>query len=130
MLRTLCTKSYMTQGKDGYDMLMNKPMIVDEENGLLISTMMRNYFRKLCVVSAFSEHLNLKKDVVSAWKQFAKDKHNINAGNNNQQVESASEHQTSVKNLLGLSNKYLDRAHHVPVLNITEQGRIKMVQNK
>jgi transcriptional regulator with GAF, ATPase, and Fis domain len=119
----------MTQGKDGYDMLVNKPMIVDEENGLLISTMMRNYFRKLCVVSALSEHLNLKKDVVSTWKQFAKEKHHEQA-ENQQKAAELSENQTSIKDLLGLSNKYLDRAHHCPVINITEQGRIKMVQNK
>lgn len=120
----------MTQGKDGYDMLMNKPMIVDEENGLLISTMMRNYFRKLCVVNALSEHLNLKKDVVSTWKQFAKDKHHEHEQQKAAAAAPSSENQTSIKELLGLSNKYLDRAHHCPIINVTEQGRIKMVQNK
>jgi hypothetical protein len=75
------------------------------------------------------EHFNLKKDVVSTWKQFAKEKHHEQA-ENQQKAAELSENQTSIKDLLGLSNKYLDRAHHCPVINITEQGRIKMVQNK
>eukprot|EP01103_Thecamoeba_quadrilineata_P018956 TRINITY_DN7495_c0_g1_i1.p1 TRINITY_DN7495_c0_g1~~TRINITY_DN7495_c0_g1_i1.p1 ORF type:complete len:555 (+),score=54.16 TRINITY_DN7495_c0_g1_i1:24-1667(+) len=122
---TLCTKSYLTQGKDGYDVFLHKPMIVDEENGLLISTMMRNYFRKLCVANIFSEHLHLTKDVVSTWKHFTLEKKLQHNGEHTATPES--ENQT--RELLGLSNKYLDRAHHCPVINITNQGRIKMVPN-
>ncbi|KAH7376870.1 flagellar associated protein [Plectosphaerella cucumerina] len=53
---TLATRGYMARGKDGFDSLLVEPEggtaeeIVDEENGILISTMLRQYFMGLRTV--------------------------------------------------------------------------------
>ncbi|KAI1290600.1 Metallo-dependent phosphatase-like protein [Xylaria venustula] len=53
---TLVTRGYMARGKDGYDSLLIEPEggiaeeIVSEENGILISMMLRQYFMSLKVV--------------------------------------------------------------------------------
>lgn len=53
---TLATRGYMARGKDGYDSLLIKSEggdaeeIVSEENGILISMIMRQYFMSLKVV--------------------------------------------------------------------------------
>ncbi|KAK5634360.1 hypothetical protein RRF57_010074 [Xylaria bambusicola] len=52
----LVTRGYMARGKDGYDSLLVQPEggvaeeIVSEENGILISMMLRQYFMSLKVV--------------------------------------------------------------------------------
>jgi len=59
---TLATRGYMARGKDGYDSLLTKSEggttdeVIFEENGMLISTIIRQYF------------LSLK--VLRKWKQF------------------------------------------------------------
>ncbi|KAI0018699.1 Metallo-dependent phosphatase [Xylariomycetidae sp. FL0641] len=53
---TLVTRGYMARGKDGYDSLLIQPEggeaeeIVSEENGILISMMLRQYFMSLKVM--------------------------------------------------------------------------------
>jgi len=53
---TLCTREYMIRGKDGFTSLLIEEhggvakSIVDEENGLLISTILRQYFLSLRVM--------------------------------------------------------------------------------
>lgn len=55
-LYKLATRGYMGRGKDGYDSLLVEPEggnckeIVNEESGVLISTIMRQYFLSLKVV--------------------------------------------------------------------------------
>lgn len=62
---TLATRGYMARGKDGFDSLLVRSEggeaedIVDEENGILISTMLRQYFMGLRTVGQWrnlSEH--------------------------------------------------------------------------
>lgn len=47
---TLATKPYLTEGKDGYDSLAGHPWVVDQEHGVMITTLIRNYFKKLGVI--------------------------------------------------------------------------------
>ncbi|CAH8581464.1 unnamed protein product [Dicrocoelium dendriticum] len=49
----LCVKTYMASGKDGYDMLKECPVLVDEENGPIFSTLVQNYFRTILVLKGF-----------------------------------------------------------------------------
>eukprot|EP01120_Amphizonella_sp_Union-15-10_P013848 TRINITY_DN6532_c0_g1_i1.p1 TRINITY_DN6532_c0_g1~~TRINITY_DN6532_c0_g1_i1.p1 ORF type:complete len:504 (-),score=98.41 TRINITY_DN6532_c0_g1_i1:161-1672(-) len=62
----LATKSYMAEGKDGYDVLKDKHYIVDLENAQLLSVIVRKYFLKLDVVTKLSR--TALKDAVSAFK--------------------------------------------------------------
>jgi 5'-nucleotidase len=75
---TLVTRGYMGRGKDGYTSLLVEPEggkcpeIVSEENGVLISTILRQYFMSLKVLGkwkmlgpAFSKH----------WDSVQKDLH-------------------------------------------------------
>lgn len=68
---TLVTRGYMGRGKDGYTSLLVEPEggkcpeVVSEENGVLISTILRQYFMSLKVLGkwklsgpAFSKHWN------------------------------------------------------------------------
>ncbi|TGZ63278.1 hypothetical protein CRM22_006999 [Opisthorchis felineus] len=49
----LATTPFMANGKDGYDMLMNKRRILDEEAGIPLSTAVINYFRTINVLNGF-----------------------------------------------------------------------------
>ncbi|KAF2674392.1 5'-nucleotidase [Microthyrium microscopicum] len=68
----LTTRDYMARGKDGFESLMVPPedQIVNEENGVLISTILRQYFMSL--------------KVLGRWKMFSTEhlKHwdNVNQG--------------------------------------------------
>ncbi|KAE9970545.1 hypothetical protein EG327_010241 [Venturia inaequalis] len=75
---TLVTRGYMGRGKDGYTSLLVEPEggkcpeVVSEENGVLISTILRQYFMSLKVLGkwklsgpAFSKH----------WKSVQQDLH-------------------------------------------------------
>lgn len=57
---TAATKSYLAAGNDGYDALIGCEILVDEENGLLLSCLVRKYFIEMKVV----EILNHKKTIV------------------------------------------------------------------
>lgn len=46
----LVTKSYMMAGKDGYDVLKDCKVLVDEEDGPLLTTIIQNHFDSLKVV--------------------------------------------------------------------------------
>ncbi|KAK0723540.1 Metallo-dependent phosphatase-like protein [Lasiosphaeria miniovina] len=56
----LATRGYMARGKDGYDSLLVQPEggvceeVVSEENGMLISAMLRQYFMSLRVMDRWS----------------------------------------------------------------------------
>ncbi len=56
-LYVLATRGYMGRGKDGYRSLLVQPEggeceeIVSEENGMLISAMLRQYFMSLTVLA-------------------------------------------------------------------------------
>lgn len=53
---TCCTREYMIRGKDGFTSLLSREnggeaeCVVDEENGVLISTLLRQYFMSLRVL--------------------------------------------------------------------------------
>lgn len=59
-LYTVVTRGYMARGKDGYTDLLSRPEggeceeVVSEESGMLISTMLRQYFMALKVVRRWS----------------------------------------------------------------------------
>ena len=58
---TLCTREYMVRGKDGFTSLLIEEhggvakSIIDEENGLLISTILRQYFLSLKVMGRWGK---------------------------------------------------------------------------
>lgn len=47
------TKAYLAKGKDGYTMLPHGTELVDEENGPVLPTTLRNHFRVLAGVNGF-----------------------------------------------------------------------------
>jgi hypothetical protein len=51
---SLATRQYMASGKDGYTALTESEYIIDEENGVLISTILRQYFLSLKVMGKWS----------------------------------------------------------------------------
>jgi 5'-nucleotidase len=53
---TVATKAYMNTGKDGFTMFMDKPYVIDEENGQMLSTVLRNHLRELQVIAAFKDN--------------------------------------------------------------------------
>ena len=62
---TLATRGYMARGKDGFDSLLAKSEggeaeeLVSEENGMLISTMLRQYFLSLKIVGRWRRWASL-----------------------------------------------------------------------
>ncbi|OON14249.1 5'-nucleotidase protein, partial [Opisthorchis viverrini] len=51
----LCVKHYMANGRDGYDMLRECPVLVDDEDGPILSTLIQNYFRTIQVLKGFEK---------------------------------------------------------------------------
>jgi 5'-nucleotidase len=52
---TCAAKLYMVEGHDGYETLVEcRPLIIDEENGQMLSTVLLNYFRELNIVRAIT----------------------------------------------------------------------------
>ncbi|ORZ07202.1 Metallo-dependent phosphatase-like protein [Absidia repens] len=57
------TRQYMALGYDGYDVLKEHAgYVVDEENGVFISTIFRKFFLGLKYINAFREHYHPKQD--------------------------------------------------------------------
>lgn len=62
---TIATRGYMARGKDGYDSLLTQSEggqaveVVPEENGILISTMLRQYFLSLKVLGRWRRWTSL-----------------------------------------------------------------------
>jgi 5'-nucleotidase len=44
---SVATKTYISEGKDGYEVFSQCPVLVPEEGGAVIPTAVRNHFRKL-----------------------------------------------------------------------------------
>ncbi|THD28102.1 Snake venom 5'-nucleotidase [Fasciola hepatica] len=62
----LCVKHYMAEGKDGYDVLRDCPVLLDDENGPILSTLIQNYFRTVQVIKGFQRsRTNHRQSIVS-----------------------------------------------------------------
>ncbi|XP_022779638.1 5'-nucleotidase-like isoform X2 [Stylophora pistillata] len=46
----VCTKSYLAKGKDGYRVFSKGKVLVDEEDGPILNTIVRNHFRSINIV--------------------------------------------------------------------------------
>lgn len=77
---TLCTREYMVRGKDGFDSLLLEEYggiaksIVDEENGLLISIILRQYFLSLKVLGKWR---NWSESLGRHWGGVQRELHGV-----------------------------------------------------
>jgi 5'-nucleotidase len=55
----LITKAYLALGKDGYDVFKDCRMILDDEAGPVLPSIVRNYFNELAVRNGFSTRSNV-----------------------------------------------------------------------
>lgn len=49
-LYRLCTKGYLASGKDGYDCLVGNRILIDEEDGPVLSTIVQNHFKSVQIM--------------------------------------------------------------------------------
>lgn len=105
---TLATRAYMAKGKDGYEALTveqgGAEEIVDEENGVLISMILRQYFSSLKVMGKwtrgaafkqfFGEH---KSSMIDKGELEQKDEVGIN-----EEIESSAARQTGTTEAVAL----------------------------
>lgn len=49
-LYRLCTKGYLASGKDGYDSLVGARVIVNEDDGPVVSTIVQNHFKSVKIM--------------------------------------------------------------------------------
>ncbi|KAG1664928.1 hypothetical protein FOA52_004450 [Chlamydomonas sp. UWO 241] len=63
---TLCTKTYLADGKDGYDVLQACRVVVDHEDVTTLQACVRNHFRCLAVLTRVDPKVTLKR-VAAAW---------------------------------------------------------------
>ncbi|KAI9208305.1 Metallo-dependent phosphatase-like protein [Polychytrium aggregatum] len=74
---TFATRSYLADGRDGFDCLRKARVIVDKEQGLLISTIIRRFFIGIRVVNRFrvfcGENKVLARDAFTKWRRLVKD---------------------------------------------------------
>ncbi|CAG8649887.1 5151_t:CDS:2 [Funneliformis caledonium] len=88
---TVCTRGYMASGYDGFTALA-KPttqFLVDDENGILLSTLVRRYFLGLYYINAMKFNKSCEDrakeavlKAVATWKKLAETKREINAHKN------------------------------------------------
>ncbi|CAG8444830.1 8501_t:CDS:2 [Ambispora leptoticha] len=80
---TVCTRAYMAQGYDGYHSLAlsNTKYLVDDENGIIQSTLLRRYFIGLYYVNAMRFNKSCEErtreavlKAVATWKKFIEKK--------------------------------------------------------
>ncbi|CAG8475686.1 8702_t:CDS:2 [Ambispora gerdemannii] len=80
---TVCTRAYMAQGYDGYHSLAlpNTKYLVDDENGIIQSTLLRRYFIGLYYVNAMRFNKSCEErtreavlKAVATWKKFTEKK--------------------------------------------------------
>ncbi|KAF3312495.1 hypothetical protein TWF173_007105 [Orbilia oligospora] len=55
-LYTMATRDYMQRGKEGNEMMADCEVIVNAESGLLLSTLLRQYFLSLKILGSWSTH--------------------------------------------------------------------------
>ncbi|KAK6503666.1 hypothetical protein TWF481_008669 [Arthrobotrys musiformis] len=55
-LYTMATRDYMQRGKEGNEMMADCEVIVNSESGLLLSTLLRQYFLSLKILGSWSAH--------------------------------------------------------------------------
>ena len=65
---TMCTKAYLAQGKDGYDVFGNCKVIRDTEVSPFLPTIIRNHFQTLSVVNGFSQVFSPVAKAASKFK--------------------------------------------------------------
>eukprot|EP01100_Stratorugosa_tubuloviscum_P007224 TRINITY_DN3022_c2_g1_i1.p1 TRINITY_DN3022_c2_g1~~TRINITY_DN3022_c2_g1_i1.p1 ORF type:complete len:527 (-),score=253.97 TRINITY_DN3022_c2_g1_i1:76-1656(-) len=97
----VATKTYLTQGKDGFTSFCQSKKLVDDENGQLLSLMIRHHL--------------LKKRVVSMLDQEQENK--------NQQLA------TAAVNVFKKRTKTFQSPASAPIINAQLEGRITMLTN-
>jgi len=100
-LYSLATKSYIADGKDGYDCFQGKRYIITEENGLILTTMIRNYISQL--------------NTLSLWKSYHTEKTTLPKEVHNPTV-------------LRAADKFLRKKHQPPLISPSVEGRIVAVK--
>lgn len=85
-LYRLCTKSYLASGKDGYDCLAGARVIVNDEDGPVLSTVVQNHFKSVNIMlgqqkSRYLHHqsiipVNRRKSLASPLAPFGNDASN------------------------------------------------------
>ena len=65
----LATRLFMAEGKDGFHCLEDSPYLVDEENGMLLSTLVRHHLSQIRVVNAFSSKHKLLCKYANIWRK-------------------------------------------------------------
>ncbi|CAG8708901.1 7943_t:CDS:2, partial [Dentiscutata heterogama] len=77
---TVCTRAYLASGSDGYKAFAEPTTqyLVDDENGMILSTLVRRYFIGLYYINAIKYNMsceNRTKEAVikaaNSWKKFA-----------------------------------------------------------
>lgn len=68
---TVTTKGYLAHGKDGYDVFSDAKVLLDEEIGPLMPTLLRNTFTELEVLDALNHRKKAVMRGAEQWKKLA-----------------------------------------------------------
>ncbi|CAG8745435.1 1556_t:CDS:2, partial [Gigaspora rosea] len=88
---TVCTRAYLASGNDGYKAFAEPTTqyLVDDENGVILSTLIRRYFIGLYYINAMKYNMSCKartKEAVikaaNSWKKLAESKREKSAYGN------------------------------------------------
>ncbi|CAG8484242.1 16332_t:CDS:2 [Racocetra persica] len=88
---TVCTRAYLASGNDGYKAFAEPTTkyLVDDENGIILSTLIRRYFIGLYYINAIKYNMNFKErtneavlKAANSWKKLAETKREKSAYGN------------------------------------------------
>ncbi|XP_065187556.1 mannosylglucosyl-3-phosphoglycerate phosphatase-like [Sycon ciliatum] len=68
---TVVTKSYLAQGKDGYDSFKDGEVVLDDETGPMLPTLLRNTFAELEVLDSMKARRRSVLRGIEKWKKLA-----------------------------------------------------------
>lgn len=115
----LCTKAYLANGKDGYDVFKECEVVVDEEKGPVLSTAVRNHFESVQVIQG-------TKSCRSGHRQsiigLARKKSLINSKRSEEAMQAKPRHLVRQESIHELENEL---SHLAP----TVEGRIFMLDD-
>jgi len=66
---TAATKSYLAQGNDGYECLLGAEILIDEENGVLVTCLVRRYFMQMQIVNMLGRKKALVCQALAKWER-------------------------------------------------------------
>jgi len=118
----LCTKDYLAKGKDGYDCFVGSQVIVNDEDGPQLSTIIQNHFQSVNYLTGlckfkYYHHQSIisrcERKTLSRQVTIVEDEED--GSSNDQEMQSAKDHKSGSRRLWKKAGIALSFARHCTI---------------